>query len=360
MSLFEPLNIRDVTFKNRIGVSPMCQYSSIDGFANDWHFVHLGSRAVGGAGMVMMEATAVTEEGRISPGDMGLWKDEQIEFLSRITAFIKSQGSVPGIQLAHAGRKASHSRPWEGDAQIAPDAPEGWQTIAPSAVAFQDDELPPAEMSLAQIKSHVEAFVAATQRAVKAGYEVIEIHAAHGYLINEFLSPLSNFRTDEYGGSFENRTRFLLEIVDGVRAVIPQGMPLFTRISAIDWVEGGWQIEDSIELAKLLKAHGVDLIDSSSGGNAPDAKITTGPGYQVPFAEQIRHGADIPTAAVGMITDAQQADELIRSGKSDMVLLARELLRDPYWPKHAALELGLFADPPQQYSRAFPRQKVKV
>ncbi len=354
--LFDPLPLRSLTFKNRIGVSPMCQYSCVDGFATDWHLVHLGSRAVGGAALVIAEATAVEARGRISYGDLGLWKQEHVAPLARIAAFIKSQGSIPGIQLAHAGRKASCEVPWDGGRAIAPDQPNGWQTVAPSPVPFHAKDPAPAELSKADLTALCEAFVAATRRALKAGFEVVEIHSAHGYLLHQFLSPLSNHRTDEYGGSFENRVRFALEVTRAVRAAWPDHLPLFYRVSATDWAPGGWDIGDSVQLAKLLKEIGVDVIDCSSGGLVPDARITLGPGYQVPFAEQIRREAGIATAAVGLITTADQSNEIVASGKADMVLLAREFLRDAYFPLHAALQLGLNAPPPIQYGRAFARR----
>jgi 2,4-dienoyl-CoA reductase-like NADH-dependent reductase (Old Yellow Enzyme family) len=350
--LFTPLTLRGVTFRNRIAVSPMCEYSSQDGFANDWHLVHLGSRAVGGAGLVMTEATAVEAEGRISPWDHGIWKDEHIEFLSRITAFLKQHGAIAGIQLAHAGRKASTQRPWEGGAAI-PAADGGWQTVAPSPVPFRPGDPAPTELSKARILTIVNAFTAAAKRALAAGFQMIELHGAHGYLMHEFFSPLSNRRTDEYGGSFENRIRFGLETIAAVRAAWPQELPLLLRISATDWVEGGWDIEESVELARRVKPMGVDLIDCSSGGSSLEQKIPLGPGYQVPFAERIRREVGIPTGAVGLITQARQADEIVRSGQADLVLLAREFLRDPYFPLHAARELGVKLDPPTQYLRAF-------
>jgi 2,4-dienoyl-CoA reductase-like NADH-dependent reductase (Old Yellow Enzyme family) len=350
--LFTPLTIRDVTFRNRIAVSPMCQYSSEDGFANDWHLVHLGSRAAGGAGLIVMEASAVEARGRISPQDHGIWKDEHIPFLSRITAFVRQQGAVAGIQLAHAGRKASTYRPWSGSGAVAPDV-GGWQTVAPSAVAFQPDYPFPIELTVAEIGSIGEAFVAAARRALAAGFQLVELHFAHGYLMHEFLSPLSNHRTDEYGGPFENRIRFALETARAVRAVWPDGLPLFARISASDWVEGGWNIDESVELSRQLAGLGVDLIDCSSGGLAPQQKITLGPGYQVPFAERIKREVGVRTGAVGLITTAQQADEIVRTGQADMVLLAREFLRDPYFPLHAAKALGDTVPGPIQYGRAF-------
>ena len=352
--LFAPLTIRGVTFRNRIAVSPMCQYSSDDGFANDWHLVHLGSRAVGGAGLVFTEATAVEARGRISPKDLGIWKDEHIANLSRIAAFVKQRGAVPGMQIAHAGRKGSTRVPWEGGAPISLDQ-GGWQTVAPSAIPFRPGDPAPVELSCAEIRNVVEAFAAAARRVRAAGFEVLEIHAAHGYLINEFLSPVSNHRRDEYGGAFENRIRFALEVADAVRCEWPESQPLFMRISATDWAEGGWTLDDSVALASRLRERGVDLIDCSSGGNVLDAKIQLGPGYQVPFAERIRREAGILTGAVGLITEARQAEEIIQAGRADLVLMAREFLRDPYWPLHAAPVLGAEAAVPVQYSRAFPQ-----
>lgn len=351
--LFSPLRIRDVEFRNRIAVSPMCQYSSEDGFANDWHLVHLGSRAAGGAGLVILEATAVEARGRISPGDLGLWKDEHIPELARIAAFIKSQGAAAGIQLAHAGRKASTNPPWIQRGSFIPESEGGWRTVAPSSIPFRDSDTPPLELSKIEIQAMVEHFAAATRRTLAAGFELIEIHGAHGYLIHQFLSPLSNHRTDEYGGSFENRTRFALEVAEAVRGNWPSSLPLFYRTSASDWADGGWTVEDSVKLARRLKPLGVDLIDCSSGGLVPHAKIETGPGYQLPFAEQIRREADILTGAVGLITEAQQADEIVREGRADMVLLARQFLRDAYFPLHAAKALGVQMEPPVQYQRAF-------
>ncbi len=336
----------------------MCQYSSHDGFANDWHLVHLGSRAAGGAALVFTEATAVEARGRISPSDLGIWKGDHIGNLSRIVAFVKQQGAVPGMQIAHAGRKASVRVPWEGGAPIPPDQ-GGWQTVAPSAIPFRPGDPAPAELSRAEIANIVDAFAAATRRARTAGFEVLEIHGAHGYLINEFLSPLSNHRTDDYGGSFENRIRFALEIAEAVRRNWPDDLPLFMRISATDWTEGGWTLDDSVALASRVRDHGVDLIDCSSGGNVVDAKIQLGPGYQVPFAERIRREARILTGAVGMITDARQAEEILQTGGADLVLMAREFLRNPYWPLHAAAILGAEAAVPVQYTRAFPQPKPR-
>ena len=353
--LFDPLKIRSVTFPNRIAVSPMCQYFCQNGLASDWHLVHLGSRAVGGAGLVFCEATAVEARGRISPEDLGLWSDAHIEPLARVTRFVQAQGSVAGIQLAHAGRKASTYRPWSGEGMI-PASLGGWNdVVAPSAVAFVPAYPMPAELTEDEIASVVRAFGEASRRALEAGFQVVEIHAAHGYLLHEFLSPLSNLRTDRYGGSFANRTRVVREVVEDVRRHWPEKNPLFLRISATDWTEGGWDVEQSVDLARALQPLGVDLFDCSSGGNVPKAKIPLGPGYQVPFAEQIRRDAGIPTAAVGMITEAAQADAIIRSGQADLVLLAREMLRDPYWPLHAAQELGQETTWPLQYLRAAPQ-----
>ena len=350
--LFTPLTIRGITFRNRIAVSPMCQYSSRDGFANDWHLVHLGSRAVGGAGLVMMEATAVEDRGRISSGDQGIWKDEHIPFLSRIAEFLKQQGTVAGIQLAHAGRKASTGVPWQGGGFIPP-SEGGWVPVAPSAVPFQPEDPAPHALSKDEIRCVVEAFAAAARRALRAGFQLIEIHAAHGYLAHEFLSPLSNHRTDEYGGSFENRIRFPLEVTQAVRAAWPEDLPLWMRISATDWAEGGWTLDESVELAKRVRGMGVDLIDCSSGALTLKQKIALGPGYQVPFADRIRHEAGIPTGAVGMITEPEQADAIVREGRADVVLLAREFLRDPYFPLRAARKLGVEIKPPVQYGRAW-------
>ena len=353
--LLDPLPIRDVTFANRIFVSPMCEYSSDDGFANDWHLVHLGSRAVGGAGLVFTEATAVTPEGRISPQDLGIWKDEHVGPLKRIVSFIHAQGSVAGMQLAHAGRKASTYRPWSGSGRIN-ELEGGWRNVlAPSAIPFADNYPRPIEMTPAMIGAAVKAFGAAAARALKAGFRVVEIHAAHGYLIHEFLSPLSNQRTDKYGGSFENRTRLVRAIASAVREAWPRELPLFIRISATDWVDGGWDIDQSVALAKALKPLGVDFVDCSSGGNIAQAKIPLGPGYQVPFAERIRKDADVPTGAVGLITSAAQAEAIVSSGRADAVLLARELLRDPYFPLRAAGELGQDVTWPAQYLRAGPK-----
>lgn len=333
----------------------MCEYSSTDGLANDWHMVHLGSRAVGGAAIVFTEATAVTAEGRISPQDLGIWNDAQRDVLAPIVSFVNAQGAAAGIQLAHAGRKASMRRPWDPPG-AAPVSEGGWARIdGPSAIAFADSYLTPHEMSEGNIAAAVAAFVAAAKRSLDAGFKVIELHAAHGYLIHEFLSPVSNTRTDRYGGSFENRTRFARETVSAVRAVWPDSLPLFVRISATDYTDGGWDLPQSIELARELKKLGVDLIDCSSGGNVATAKIPLGPGYQVPFAESIKRDAQIPTGAVGLITESAQADAIVRSGQADIVLLARELLRDPYWPLRAAGELGQTISWPAQYLRAGPK-----
>ncbi len=349
--LFDPLAIRDITFANRVFVSPMCQYSSTDGYVNDWHFVHLGSRAVGGAGLVLTEATAVLPEGRISPHDLGIWMDYHIEPLARIVRFIHEQGSVAGMQLAHAGRKASTYRPWAGHGTV-PESDGGWNVVAPSALAFADYYPMPQALSIDGIKKIVSAFAAAARRACEAGFDVIEIHAAHGYLIHEFLSAHSNRRTDAYGGSFENRTRILRETVAAVRGAWPERAPLFVRISATDWIDGGWDIQQSVELARQLKELGADLIDCSSGGNVAHAKVPVGPGYQTQFAEQIRREANILTGAVGMITSPIQAEHIIVSGQADAVIIARELLRDPYWPLRAARELGQPISWPVQYLRA--------
>ncbi len=350
--LFSPLQIRGVTFRNRIGVSPMCQYSSSDGFASDWHLVHLGSRAAGGASLVIVEASAVTADGRISPQDLGIWKDEQIENLARCVRFIEERGAVAGIQLAHAGRKASTAPPWD-DREVLPVTEGGWRPVwAPSELAFSDKHPVPQALSVDQIGEVVGSFQSAARRARDAGFKVVEIHAAHGYLLHEFLSPKSNQRTDQYGGSFENRSRILREVTESIRREWPGELPLFLRISATDWVEGGWDLEQSIDLARQLKPLGVDLVDCSSGGLLPHVKIPVGPGYQVPFAARIRKEASIDTAAVGLIREAKQADEIIRRGEADMVLIARQMLRDPYWPLHAAKELGVEAPWPVQYDRA--------
>jgi len=351
--LFDSLSIRGITLQNRIAVSPMCQYSSDDGFANDWHLVHLGSRASGGASLVFTEATAVTAEGRISPEDLGIWKDEHIEFLSRIVKFLKTQGTVPGMQIAHAGRKGSTQRPWVGSSKVSV-ADGGWVPIAPSAVAFSDTYPMPRAMTKEDIRGVVDAFAAAARRALEAGFQVLEIHSAHGYLAHEFYSPLSNFRQDEYGGSFENRTRIGREIVTAVRKVWPDHLPLFIRISATDWKEGGWDLDQAVELAKQLKPLGVDLVDCSSAGLVVDQKIVAGPGFQVPFAERIRRDANILTATVGLIETKEQVADILARNQADLVLMAREFLRDPYWPLRAARELGNKISWPAQYLRAAP------
>ena len=350
-SLFDPLPIRGVTIPNRIVVSPMCEYSSQDGFANDWHLVHLGSRAVGGAGLIFTEATAVTPEGRISPEDLGIWNDAHIEFLSRIVHFVKFHGSVPGMQLAHAGRKGSTYRPWSGQGAI-PIKEGGWVPLAPSAISFADNYPMPRAATRQEIAALVDAFAAAARRALEAGIRVLEIHAAHGYLIHEFLSPLSNRRTDEYGDSFENRTRLAREIVSAVRKQMPDQLPLFIRISATDWREGGWDVDQSVELAKQLAPLGVDLVDCSSAGLAQDQKIILGPGYQVPFSERIRREAGVKTGAVGLIETKEQVAEILENNKADLVFMAREFLRDPYWALHAADDLGAKIGWPVQYLRA--------
>jgi 2,4-dienoyl-CoA reductase-like NADH-dependent reductase (Old Yellow Enzyme family) len=351
-NLFSPFSLGNCTLPNRIVVSPMCQYSSHDGFATDWHLVHLGSRAVGGAGLVIVEATAVAPEGRITPQDLGLWKDEQTDKLKQIVQFIHSQGAYAGIQLAHAGRKASMAVPWEPERVVLP--PDGGWTdvLAPSPIRFAENYAEPLELDSAgvtRIKSH---FQAAARRAVRAGFDVIEVHSAHGYLLHSFLSPLSNQRRDEYGGSFENRIRLLLEVVDVVKGELPPDAPLLVRISATDWMEGGWDIEQSVQLAKILKAHGVALVDVSSGGISNAAKIPVGPGYQTPLAERIRREGSVPTGTVGMITGAAQADQIIRNGQADLVLIAREFLRDPYWPLRSAPEVHQKVSWPRQYLRA--------
>lgn len=351
--LFTPFRQRDVEMRNRIMVSPMCQYSCTDGFATDWHLVHLGSRAVGGAGAVMAEAAAVVPEGRISPADLGIWQDGHIEPLARVFRFLREQGAVPAIQLAHAGRKASTGPPWTGGGPLGPEQ-GGWTDIVgPSPLAFADGYSTPKALDPAGIDQVVRAFASAAERMLQAGAEIIEIHAAHGYLLHQFLSPLSNMRDDRYGGSFENRIRLVKEVVTAVRAVWPERLPLYLRISATDWVEGGWDLEQSIALAVEVKKLGVDLIDCSSGGAVPDAVIPVGPGFQVPFAENIRAEAEIATGAVGMITDPDQAEAIIREGRADLVLMAREFLRRPQWPLHAAMALGAIPPLPKQYVRGF-------
>ena len=352
--LFTPLVQRGITLKNRIVISPMCQYSARDGFSNDWHLVHIGSRAVGGAGLILLEATAVVPEGRITPDDLGIWHDDHLPGLRRIVEFLKTQNCVAGIQLAHAGRKASHASPWKGGQQLGPEA-GGWPTVAPSALAFTPEETAPLALDEAGIQQVIEAFRIGARRSVAAGFEVLEIHAAHGYLLHQFLSPLSNQRTDAYGGSFENRCRLLLEVVAATRAEMPEHLPLWVRVSATDWTTGGWTAEDTVRLAAILKGNGVDLLDCSTGGNVPKADIPVGPGYQVPFAGQVRRETGLPTGAVGLITEAQQAEEILATGQADVVLLARESLRDAYFPLHAAHELGAEVVWPPQYERARPR-----
>lgn len=354
-ALFSPLSIRSIQLKNRLVVSPMCQYSSEDGFSTDWHLVHLGSRAVGGAGLIITEAAAISPEGRISPNDLGIWKDEHIAGLKRITQFIQQNGSVAGIQLSHAGRKASTRRPWEGGKAIFPNEENGWQTVAPSAIPFVADAPEPSALTEEGLEKVRVDFVAAAQRSLAAGFQVIELHAAHGYLFHQFLSPLSNQRTDSYGGSFENRIRLLLEVIERVQSVWPSTLPLFVRLSATDWTEGGWTIDDSVKLSGILKNKGVDVIDASTGGNVANAKIPVGPGYQVSFAERIKQETGITTAAVGLITTASQAEQILTTGQADLILLAREFLRDPYFPLHAAHHLGDELAWPVQYERAKPR-----
>lgn len=357
-SLFSPLDLRGVTFRNRIGVSPMCQYSAEDGFVNDWHLVHLGARAAGGAGLVIMEATGVLPEGRITPGCTGIWSDAQAEKLKPVVDFIEKQGAVAGIQIAHAGRKASCDLPWRGGVPLPAGDPAAWQTVGPSALAFQEGHPAPREMTPDDIRRVQDAFVAAARRAVAAGFRFIELHGAHGYLLHSFFSPLSNRRTDDYGGSHDNRARFMLETAAAVRAAIPAAAVLAARLSCSDWREGGLTIEDNVALAAALKGLGVDLVDCSSGGNVHDAKIPAAAGYQVPFAAQIRRDAALPTAAVGMITEARHADDIIRKGDADMVFLARAMLRDPYWAVHAAVELGAEPDVPPQYLRGYHQSRT--
>jgi len=352
--LFTPFALRDVALRNRIGVSPMCQYSAEEGRANEWHLVHLGSRAVGGAGLVIFEATAVEPRGRISPADLGLWEDGQVEPLARVQRFVEAQGATACLQLAHAGRKASVRPPWvEGGAPLAPTG-GGWAVVGPSPLPFAEGHAVPEALSDKGIRGVVQAFAAAARRARAAGFRCLEVHAAHGYLLHEFLSPLTNRREDGYGGSFEHRTRLAREVVAAVRAEWPERLPLLVRISATDWVEGGWDVEQSVELARRLRADGVDLLDVSSGGLVPGARVPLGPGYQTGFAERIRREAGIPTAAVGFITSPQQADHVLRSGQADLVLLAREMLRNPYFPLGAAAALGAEVAWPRQYLRAKP------
>ncbi|MET8681878.1 NADH:flavin oxidoreductase/NADH oxidase [Streptomyces sp. NPDC004647] len=362
-ALFEPCTLRSLTIPNRIWMAPMCQYSAEvfgpnAGVAGDWHFSHYTARATGGTGLILVEATAVSPEGRISPADLGIWNDTQVEAFRRITSFLKEQGTVAGIQIAHAGRKASTDQPWRGGAPLGADE-HGWQPLAPSPLPFADGHPVPEELTTDRIKEIVGEFADAARRALAAGFEVVEVHGAHGYLIGEFLSPHTNHRTDEYGGSYENRTRFPLEVVDAVREVWPEELPVFFRISATDWLtenaedeRTGWTADDTVRFAADLLAHGVDLLDVSTGGNAPGARIPTGPGYQVPFAERVRRETGLPTAAVGEITDPQQAEKIVGGGQADAVLLGRELLRNPYFARHAARELGGAVAAPQQYHRA--------
>ena len=353
MNLFDPLKIRDITFRNRIAVSPMCEYSSEDGFASDWHLVHLGCRAVGGAAAVLTEAIAVVPEGRISPADLGIWKDAHINNLARIVRFIRQQGAVAGTQLAHAGFKASTSAPWVGDGKPVSVAEGGWRpTFSSTSKGFTPESIPPEALTVEAIARLAHCFAEAARRSLEAGYELVEIHGAHGYLVHQFLSPLVNTRTDQYGGSFENRTRFLREILAAVRHVWPERLPLWLRITASDWTEGGWTIEDSVALARQVKPLGVDLVDASSGGIVPRAKIPVGPGYQTAFAERIRRDTGILTGAVGMITSPEQAQHIIATGQADVVLLARQLLREPYWPLRAAHVLKQNVQWPKQYERA--------
>jgi 2,4-dienoyl-CoA reductase-like NADH-dependent reductase (Old Yellow Enzyme family) len=355
IDLLSPLAIRGVTLRNRIVMSPMCQYSAVDGMPNDWHFVHLGSRAAGGVGLVFVEATAITAEGRISPGDTGIWSDDHLPAYRQIASIVKSQGAVPGIQLAHAGRKASCDLPWRGGAQLSL-GDGGWETLAPSAVAFQEGERAPRELDVPAIDGVVDAFEAAARRALSAGFEVLEIHAAHGYLLHEFLSPLANRRTDDYGGSLENRMRLVLRVAERLRNVMPAELPLFIRISATDWVDGGWDAAQSVELAKRVKGLGVDLVDASSGGMTPHAQIPVGKGYQVPFARQIRDEAKIATGAVGLIVEVEQANDVITGGDADLVFIGRELLREPYWAIKAQQALGGEPAWPLQYGYAVKRR----
>jgi 2,4-dienoyl-CoA reductase-like NADH-dependent reductase (Old Yellow Enzyme family) len=356
VDLLSPLTLRGVTLRNRIAMSPMCQYSAVEGMANDWHLVHLGSRAVGGAALVIVEATAVTPEGRISPADLGIWSDEHIEPLARVARFVRSQGAIAGIQLAHAGRKASCEVPWKTRVSLKTPEQGGWQVVGPSPIPFEAGDPTPLALDEKGIEDTVEAFESATKRALNAGFQVIEIHAAHGYLLHQFLSPLSNRRKDEYGGSLENRMRLLLRVTERLRPLMPEELPLLVRISATDWVENGWNLEESIELARRLKQLGVDLIDVSSGGTVPNAKIPVGKGYQVPFARRIREEAGIRTGAVGMITDPEYANEVITGGSANVVIIGREFLREPYWALKAQCALGSEAAWPTQYGYAVRRQ----
>ncbi|HYP90187.1 MAG TPA: NADH:flavin oxidoreductase/NADH oxidase [Polyangiaceae bacterium] len=350
--LFDPLTIRGVTFRNRIGVSPMCQYSSTDGFADDWHLVHLGSRAVGGAALVIAEATSITARGRISPGDLGIWQELHVEPLSRVARFVEQHGAVAGIQLAHAGRKAATAVPWQGGKPLS-DSEGGWDIVGPSPLPFAPGYRVPAELDAAQLAQIKQEFRDAAERAARAGFRYLEIHAAHGYLLHSFLSPLSNQRRDAYGGSFENRTRLLLEIAAELRSAWPEDRVLGVRLSCTDWTPGGWTSDDTVQVARLLQKAGVDLIDCSSGGNVPRAQIPLEPGYQVQFAEAVKRGTELRAAAVGLITDPAQASAIIAEERADFVFLARELLRDPYFPLHAAQALGQAPSVPPQYARAF-------
>jgi len=352
-ALFQPLELRGVTLRHRVILSPMCQYSAVEGLANEWHRVHYGTRAVGGAALVFTEATGVSPEGRISPRCLGIWSDDHVRALQPIVEFVRDRGAVPGIQLAHAGRKGSHEVPWRGSRLLTPQE-GGWEPLAPSAIPFRPGTPPPRALAPAGIEQVVREFTDAARRARAAGFEVIELHMAHGYLLHEFLSPLSNRRDDEYGGSFENRIRLPLEVARSVRAVWPAELPLFARVSATDWAEGGWNLDQTVRLARHLKEAGVDLIDCSSGGLLPDAKVPAAPGYQVPFAETIRREAGVVTAAVGLITEAPQAEEIVASGQADAVVLGRVLLREPYWPLHAARALGADLPWPDQYLRGRP------
>jgi 2,4-dienoyl-CoA reductase-like NADH-dependent reductase (Old Yellow Enzyme family) len=352
MSLFTPLRLRELGLKNRIVVSPMCEYSAKDGHPQPWHLVHLGSRAVGGAGLIFTEASAVEAIGRISPQDAGMYLDAHVESWRPVTKFIREHGAVPGMQLAHAGRKGSTAAPWLGGKKVAI-ADGGWEPVAPSALAFDPAYPLPRELTIAEINGVVKAFASAAERALAAEFEVVEIHGAHGYLLHQFLSPLSNHRTDEYGGSLENRMRLALRVAEAVRGVWPARLPLFMRLSSTDWVDGGWDLDQTIALSKKLQLAGVDLVDVSSGGSVPSPQIPIGPGYQVRFASEIRKQAGIATGAVGMITDPAQAETIVATGQADLVFLAREMLRDPYWPRRAAHALGVKIEPPVQYQRAW-------
>ena len=356
IDLLSPLTLRGITFRNRIAVSPMCQYSAVDGFANDWHLVHLGSRAVGGASLIMVEATSVAKEGRITPGDLGIWKDEHIEMLARIAKFVHSQGAIAGIQLAHAGRKGSCELAWKGGASLMTVEQGGWPVVGPSPVPFDEAHPVPIPLDEAGIDGVVAAFEAGARRALEAGYKVIEIHAAHGYLLHEFLSPISNHRNDRYGGALENRMRLLLRVAERLRGLIPEDLPLFVRISATDWVEDGWDIEQAVELARQLKGLGVDLIDVSSGGTLAQARVPVAKGYQVPFARRIREEVDIRTGAVGLITEPHYADEIITGGDANLIFIAREMLREPYWALKAQQALGEEPAWPVQYGYVLKRR----